>query len=222
MEIEKLKEVLECLFKDFYERDSYLIEKNLHENTISHRLAFYLERINEFRDYHIDCEYNCFSSDHKIFISDNKYQAIKISNKDWTDQVYWYLTWFMEWDKYLVMTQNDEIIICKKEVDTYKTSTGEITSSKIRPDIIIHKRWETWDKVNLFVFEIKKNKLNNDDKLKLKWFTSWDFNFKYNYWIWLSNFNSEKKYVQIDIYENGNLKGIYEYQNWNITKIQTT
>ena len=37
-------------------RDTYLIEHNLHERTIVHRLAIYLEEL--FPTWHVDCEYN--------------------------------------------------------------------------------------------------------------------------------------------------------------------
>lgn len=39
-----------------YEYDSYLLENNLHERTIVHRLAIYLEQ--QFPGWNVDCEYN--------------------------------------------------------------------------------------------------------------------------------------------------------------------
>lgn len=40
----------------FLERDAYLLSVNVHERTIGHRFAVYLEHI--FPEWHIDCEYN--------------------------------------------------------------------------------------------------------------------------------------------------------------------
>lgn len=49
---EKLKNSLKSLF----ENDFYLIEKNLNERSISHKLACYLQK--QFDELSVDCEYN--------------------------------------------------------------------------------------------------------------------------------------------------------------------
>ena len=48
----KLREALKCLLSD----DSYLLENDVNERSISHRLAMYLQRL--FDSWHVDCEYN--------------------------------------------------------------------------------------------------------------------------------------------------------------------
>ena len=40
----------------FYKEDSYLIENNVHERSLTFRLGMYLQ--NEFPDWKVDCEYN--------------------------------------------------------------------------------------------------------------------------------------------------------------------
>lgn len=40
----------------FYEKDKYLIEKNVHERSIAHKFAEYLQLL--FPDYNLDCEYD--------------------------------------------------------------------------------------------------------------------------------------------------------------------
>lgn len=41
-----------------YDKDIYLINNNLCERCIAHRLAMYLEQENFGEDYYVDCEYN--------------------------------------------------------------------------------------------------------------------------------------------------------------------
>lgn len=45
----------------FYKHDTFLIEKNINERTVTHKLAEYLQQ--EFAEYHVDCEYNRKKSD---------------------------------------------------------------------------------------------------------------------------------------------------------------
>ena len=42
--------------KRLLENDAYLLEKDVNERSISHRLAMYLQQL--FGDWHVDCEYN--------------------------------------------------------------------------------------------------------------------------------------------------------------------
>ena len=56
MEIEILKAKLENALGILFDKDSYLLEIDVHERTITHRLAMYLQ--NEFVDWNVDCEYN--------------------------------------------------------------------------------------------------------------------------------------------------------------------
>lgn len=50
--IVKVKRALNVFLKD----DIYLLQKNLSERTICAKLAFYLQE--EFKEFHVDCEYN--------------------------------------------------------------------------------------------------------------------------------------------------------------------
>ena len=56
MEISLIQEKLVEALNELFERDPYLIEKDLHERSITHRLAIYLE--GRFPEYNVDCEYN--------------------------------------------------------------------------------------------------------------------------------------------------------------------
>ena len=42
--------------REFYQRETFLLEKDLGERTLTHRLAVYLER--QFADWEVDCDYN--------------------------------------------------------------------------------------------------------------------------------------------------------------------
>ncbi len=49
--------ILKCSIKEIIEgKDNYLLKNDIHENSISHRLAVILEK--SFHDYDIDCEYD--------------------------------------------------------------------------------------------------------------------------------------------------------------------
>lgn len=49
--------------KTLHAKDQYLLDRQVHERTIAHRLAIYLE--NEFPGWHVDCEYNRMGGDAK-------------------------------------------------------------------------------------------------------------------------------------------------------------
>lgn len=49
---EKISIAVDCLLK----HDVFLLEKNVNERSISHKLAEYLQK--QFPQYHVDCEYN--------------------------------------------------------------------------------------------------------------------------------------------------------------------
>ena len=53
-----VKQKVKDALKTLYQRDFGLIKNNTHEQSISHRLAIYLERQFSEWKYHIDCEYN--------------------------------------------------------------------------------------------------------------------------------------------------------------------
>jgi viroplasmin and RNaseH domain-containing protein len=53
----EIKNKVNCAIKTLKERDYFLIKYRLHEETLSHRLAVYLENIFP-KEYDVDCEYN--------------------------------------------------------------------------------------------------------------------------------------------------------------------
>ncbi len=56
MSPDEVKSRVEGALRDLWRYDSYLLEKDVSERAITHRLAIYLE--SRFPDYHVDCEYN--------------------------------------------------------------------------------------------------------------------------------------------------------------------
>ncbi|MEN5408085.1 hypothetical protein [Aliarcobacter butzleri] len=64
MEEAKIKTKIEQALMKLKDRDSILLEYNLNERTISHKLGIYIENI--FTGYDVDCEYNRISSNCKI------------------------------------------------------------------------------------------------------------------------------------------------------------
>lgn len=48
--------LLEKAYGELLKNDSFLLQNDVNERTITHRLAIYLEKY--FPEYHIDCEYN--------------------------------------------------------------------------------------------------------------------------------------------------------------------
>lgn len=56
MKFEYIKSKIERAIKMFFKHDSFLVEKNVNERSITHKLAEYLQL--EFSEYHIDCEFN--------------------------------------------------------------------------------------------------------------------------------------------------------------------
>ena len=56
MEFDEIKQKVLDALQEVVDKDCYLLEQDLHEPSISHRLAVYLE--SKFPDFNIDCEYN--------------------------------------------------------------------------------------------------------------------------------------------------------------------
>ena len=65
MEIEEIKRRFNAALEDFYKHDYRLVERDVNERSIAHRLAVHLE--NFFPEYHVDCEYNK-NGDEKRFL----------------------------------------------------------------------------------------------------------------------------------------------------------
>lgn len=131
---EDWKVLSECL-ETMLNRDRYLLENDVHELTLSTKLACYLAchyESKQWWSYNVDCEYN------RNYNNPKKLKSISDKNG-------------------------------------------------VRPDIIVHKRWNNDN--NLLVIEIKKDSNSeiwswNDDE-KLQWFTSPDDAYRYTYWVYL-------------------------------------
>ncbi len=211
--------LLKRIFDELFENDLEIIKNDIQEETISHRLAFYIENNFNFWEYQIDCEYNRFKKDIKEFNNSRQYldNKVVIKNKYWNENKYWYLTEINSNNFYLILTEDEKVLIWEKiSSKEIRIKTKKFNSSKIRPDIIIHRRWLN---DNLYVFELKKNNLIDEDIIKLKWLTNSNLNFWYKYWVWLHNFNWNEKSVKIDIYKDWNKIEEYKYQNWELIKM---
>jgi len=224
--------ILDAL-ESFFKTDNILIEYKIHEQAITHRLWVYLEHQNLlFHEdnkeilYHIDCEYNknwkwikqldC-SNPEDIFYNEVLY---KIYNNDQCNRLLsekWKKTYFSDSKKSLFIIEDFEdvkksyvVIWTEKYGKVYLWNKScKLKSYCIRPDIIIHERWTS---NNLCVFEVKIDELESEDKLKLQAFTSDKFVFGYKHWIWLFNFKNDT--VNIDLYQNGEIKGEFIYKKW--------
>lgn len=174
----------------FFEKDSFLIKNNIHEQAFSNKIACYLSR--SMKDYllennlNIDCEYNKVWEDTKSFrdlLSSFIWDDYIVKDSKWKI-LYNFWKLILSYKKYRLVLIKE----CGETIIGVEDSNWEITKSSknIRPDIIIHHRID--NKCNLCVFEIKKEKLSDTDILKLKWFTNKKLNFWYDYWIWLSEF----------------------------------
>lgn len=56
MELKNFKEAIEFQIYNFIENESFLLENDVNERTITHKLAEYLKDL--FLGYNVDCEYN--------------------------------------------------------------------------------------------------------------------------------------------------------------------
>ncbi len=74
MEALKIKGKIESALRKVLKNDKYLLEKDINERTIAHKLATYLQ--SEFRGYNVDCEYNgnVLRDDDKKYIDILKYE----------------------------------------------------------------------------------------------------------------------------------------------------
>lgn len=207
--------ILNSLYS-FFENDKELIENKVHEQAIAHRLAVYLEywnlsfnESNKYNLYNIDCEYNknkdIINKKFSVWNEEIWKENIIIKNGKWKCNIInfheksHYICIYIEKQKAFIGTLENNIISKKSEY--------------MRPDIVIHSRWDN-DK-NLCLFEIKKWKnLDDKDIIKLRWFTKKNFWFNYNHWIWLYNFQENS--VNIDLYKDWKFvqKYTYIHLNW--------
>lgn len=73
---EEIKSKLFLALKKLHVKDWFLLEKSVHERSITHKLAEYLQEL--FSDYDVDCEYNNDIDSRKKFISDNAKDKLKL------------------------------------------------------------------------------------------------------------------------------------------------
>ncbi len=66
MNDEQIKECLSAALSKLQAKDNWLLTKNLSEQSVSHKLAEYIQSY--FGDYHVDCEYNGDVNDGKKHI----------------------------------------------------------------------------------------------------------------------------------------------------------
>ena len=158
-----------------YQNDKYLIEHSIHEQNISHRIAFYFENLLRNYDwftqngYSVDVEYNKNFDDLKIV-----------------------------YDKCI----NCELENCYIKNSDYNR---EEPFKICRPDIILHKRGRNnnscGDDNNLLVIEIKKNTPNSkEDFAKLSVFTCKNSDYKYHKGVFI-NFKSDE--ADFGYFDNG-------------------
>lgn len=153
---------IECGIDLLISADSYLLEKDISERAITHKLAEHLQKL--YPNWHVDCEFNKNLDDIKIISIDHhelllqmaKYLEKKLNDKEFigedipqrlkeslTQQLYNPKTEYIsELDLWLFLWEQD----------------GKITKHHIYPDIIVHHRGT---RKNHIVFEAKKTKNRN-------------------------------------------------------------
>lgn len=67
MEQTEVRNKIETAYKKLLKKDLHLLEKDVNERSITHKLAEYLQL--EFPKYHVDCEYNRNLSGQKLLVS---------------------------------------------------------------------------------------------------------------------------------------------------------
>ena len=73
---EEIEEKVNLALDTFYVKDKYLIDNDIHERSMTHKLAIYLEEL--FNGYDVDCEYNKNTTESKkIYDVEHKIQEIK-------------------------------------------------------------------------------------------------------------------------------------------------
>ncbi|WHE06027.1 hypothetical protein PGH24_07535 [Thermoanaerobacterium thermosaccharolyticum] len=171
MEIEIL---LKMAIKLLYIKDSYLLEINVNERAITHRLAMYLQML--FTDYDVDCEYNRDFRDKK---------NIKFTQEEVEKMLSEIKVPFKEKIKKFLEEDNEDYLECS-----------------VYPDIIIHKRNSNNNLLAIEVKKQNSNEKDDEfDELKLKKYTDANgLSYEYGVFIKLGKTYKEKK---ISWYKNG-------------------
>lgn len=63
-DFEKIQRKVKCSLNKLMEYDKFLLEENVNERSITHKLAEYLQQ--EFKEWDVDCEYNRMTNGHSI------------------------------------------------------------------------------------------------------------------------------------------------------------
>lgn len=176
-------------------RDSYLLVQDIHERTITHKLAEYYQQL--FPDWNVDCEYNKNLSGPKKIAIDPKEILEEMANfieRHYGDN---FLSTFLG-DEFTMEDledlerelKNRENILYNDELDLVYFVINETSGKKIVktifPDIIIHHRGT---KDNNIVIEAKKSSNKNKksrlyDLVKLMTLVnSSEYNYKYGFFI---------------------------------------
>lgn len=232
----KLVRCLENSLIRFFERDSILLENDVHEQTITHKLGCYLEReirsYNFFDDLSVDCEYN---RDVDSFSRRKEIGDLKVEIRDYISL---YLGKFENKTEVLESIDNlnmktfsiydiEEILENKIPDKLFRKIMSKIRRF-VRPDIIVHRRGS--NNQNLLVIEAKKTNdvgANNNDEIadimKLRKYVSRSrgnsLKYRYGVFISLETGKSSSGYKVIWIEDGKNevvSVGTYISDNFNL------
>ena len=157
----------------FFKNDSYLVKNNLHEVSLSHRIALYLDET--FPNYNVDCEWNKNINNTKSIFTETILEMVKSIIREWNQARN-----RTKFDDDLLMdlrgveklinfedNQNESLITDLSGDDFLiypeKDEKGRRIIKNVRPDIVIHHRG-TRD--NVFVIEIKKKEAGGAKRYK--------------------------------------------------------
>lgn len=216
MKITEIEKCFKLAVEDLYENDKYLLSNstNIHEQSISHRLAVYLEKYFViYKMYNrlamsVDCEYNknC----------DNKQQnQSKIIYKKCASCPNFSNTCFIKnYNNRFQIKVNDRLQFFKSAHDFVKSYYENDKAS--RPDILVHKRGNN-KSTNKLIVEVKKtsNPYNSDkivDQIKLSYFTCINSEYKYKIGYYLEYSDSKAKILQ---FVNGKIQTIMGFNAVN-------
>lgn len=167
MDETKIRDRVEEALKILLKNDAYLLEHDVNERSITHKLAEYLQqelrKYSEFNDYQVDCEYNkdlkkCkLGKQYKI-----KKDTLKILKKNEINTEYLEELKEKEFEEdELRIKLSNKYGFNKEHIDTILKNMA----IQVYPDIIVHKR----DKEdNLLVIEATKSTHSYSKKRKDK------------------------------------------------------
>ncbi|MCU6708005.1 hypothetical protein M6D81_04700 [Paenibacillus sp. J5C_2022] len=153
-----IKRALNNSIKEFLDRDKYLLEKNVSERAISHKIASYLE--DEFGSfYDVDCEFNRNAS--------NEAELKKIL---------------------VIHNEIKELPGIKSNPRIHEIDGEEYYEFSVYPDIIVHKRGRSNRNILIIEIKKSNSSITKDyDYCKLKAYTDSKYNdLKYQYGAFLS------------------------------------